>query len=463
MEKKQKILKKIAGLFCMVILIAVLPAGESKTVHAQTVSTFSSSKKSIVCGKQAKIKLPSGYSGWKFSTSNKKVATVNSRGVVKTVRLGIAKITAKSGNKKKTYTITVTPARAGDVRLNYQAVLIGRKFQLKLVSDKYDTSQIRLKFDSDYSEVNSKGLCTGIKDLGWESLEYSYGSFKKSTKLAAYSPDWVMHDILKCEWNDDPGTCNLDAGVPEKTEITAMVDSEQKISPGTLRKQGISLFVDQEEMADTMIYTPGKHTVSIVFGKYEISREVNISYSVKDALTKRDATGYDAECKEVFDAAFAAVSQIITEGMCDEEKVKAIHDYLIYHADYVNNGDYASAEKWAYGASGVLLHKEGVCQSYAIAFYMMTTAAGVKCEYVRGTATSSIGSTGGHAWNRVCLDGIWYYIDCTWDDPTGGGYERYTYYLSEILWTSHTGKKTTDLASEGKYYWKHYYLTGQGY
>ena len=451
----------------MVILIAVIPADESKTVYAQTISASSSSTKTIVCGKQAKIKLPSGYSKCKFSTSNKKVAIVNSRGVVKTVRLGTAKITAKSGNKKKTYTITVTPARAGDVRLNYQAVLTSQKFQLKLVSDKYDTSQVRLKFDCGFSKVNSKGFCAGIKNAGWASMEYYYGSFKKSTKLAVYSPDRMMCDILKCDWGDDSGNCNLDAGVPEKTSVTSMVDSGKKITPGTLRKQGISLFVDKEEMADTMIYTPGKHTISIVSGNKEISRKVNISYSVKDALIKRDATGYDAECKEVFDAAFAAVSQIITEGMRDEEKVKAIHDYLIYNADYVNNGDYDSAEKWAYGASGVLLHKEGVCQSYAIVFYMMATAAGVECEYVTGTATNSEGSPGDHAWNRVCLDGIWYYIDCTWDDPIynghSGGGERYTYYLSERLWSNHTVEKTTDFASKGKYYWKNYYLTGQGY
>lgn len=70
------------------------------------------------------------------------------------------------------------------------------------------------------------------------------------------------------------------------------------------------------------------------------------------------------------------------DGMGEEEKVKAIHDYLIYHANYVNNGDYSTAENWAYGAGGVLLHKEGVCQSYAFAFYMMAISAGLECRFV---------------------------------------------------------------------------------
>ena len=125
--------------------------------------------------------------------------------------------------------------------------------------------------------------------------------------------------------------------------------------------------------------------------------------------------------------------------MGEEEKVKAIHDYLIYHANYVNNGDYSTAESWAYGAGGVLLHKEGVCQSYAFAFYMMAISAGLECRFVSGTADG-----GGHAWNQVKVNGKWYYIDCTWDDPVGGGYENYKYYLSESLWADHiaeTAKK----------------------
>ena len=44
-----------------------------------------------------------------------------------------------------------------------------------------------------------------------------------------------------------------------------------------------------------------------------------------------------------------------------------------------------------------------------------------------------------------------------------GGGERYTYYLSETLWSDHTIEKVTDLADDGKYMWETYYLTGQGY
>ena len=80
MLKKRSILRKIALFLCAIMLVTVIPVGESWTVYAQTIPAFSGSTTAIVCGKQAKIKLPSGYSKCKFSTSNKKVATVTSKG-----------------------------------------------------------------------------------------------------------------------------------------------------------------------------------------------------------------------------------------------------------------------------------------------------------------------------------------------------------------------------------------------
>ncbi|MDD6208177.1 MAG: transglutaminase domain-containing protein, partial [Clostridiales bacterium] len=355
------------------------------------------------------------------------------------------------------------PEKASDVRLNQETVLVGQKLQFQLISDRYDTSQVKLTFSCAYSEVAGNGLCKGIRSPGWGSLDYSYGSFKKSTRLTVYSPENIVNEILTGEWYGEPDLCEIYAGTSYKVGVSSDLDEGEKFTPSKLRKQGISLLLDGEPMPDSVVYTAGKHVIEVASGSISYKKEINVTYNVKDVLIKKDAVGYAPECKEVFDKAFSIVDQIITEGMSEDDKVKAIHDYLIYHADYVNNGDYSSAENWAYGASGVLLHGEGVCQSYAFAFYMMATAAGLECEVVSGQATNSTGSTGGHAWNRVKVNGTWYYIDCTWDDPVGGGYERYDYYLSKNGWSNHIIEESKDLALDGKYYWEHYYLTGKDY
>ena len=43
---------------------------------------------------------------------------------------------------------------------------------------------------------------------------------------------------------------------------------------------------------------------------------------------------------------------------------------------------------------------------------------GIECITVEGTAYSY---TADHAWNQVKLEGEWYCVDVTWDDPTTSG------------------------------------------
>ena len=432
-----------------------------ETTYAATTQTITRST-TVVCNKSANVKAPKGYRNCKFSSSNAKVASVDARGKLEALRLGVTTITVKSGAKTKKYTVTVIPAKKSDVRLNQELILIGQKFQLKLVSDKYDTSQVKLYVNSAFDEIDHKGNCNFKKSDYYQSrgsLSYSYGKFTKNITLYVCDKEVIMDGIVP---TDTWGSEDIWAGVSYDTSSLKWEIYDKPYNYKQLKNKGIEIQIDGKPLPDTVVYTPGEHTFTIVAGINQYSQKAVVTYSVKDALVKKDATGYANDGKEVFDAAFAAVNQVVKDGMSEEEKVKAIHDYLIYSANYVNNGDYQHAEKWASGAGGVLIHKEGVCNSYAIAFYMMAVSAGLDCRYVTGTADG-----GGHAWNQVKVDGKWYYIDCTWDDPImnghSGGGEGYEYYLSETLWSDHTVEESKDLADDGKYYWEHYYLTGKDY
>ena len=50
---------------------------------------------------------------------------------------------------------------------------------------------------------------------------------------------------------------------------------------------------------------------------------------------------------------------------------------------------------------------------------------GIECITVVG---ASFGSSEDHAWNMVKLDGAWYCVDVTWDDPGGGGQAIHRYF-----------------------------------
>jgi len=136
------------------------------------------------------------------------------------------------------------------------------------------------------------------------------------------------------------------------------------------------------------------------------------------------------------------IASEITPGMSDYRRARVLHDWLIYNANY----DYTYTY---YEAAGVLLHGTGVCDSYARAYLMLTTAAGLECVIVSGTAghDEDREQWGNHAWNLVKIDGSWYHVDCTWDDPGTGGYERHDYFCvsDETLSRDHRWNRSEDL------------------
>lgn len=90
-----------------------------------------------------------------------------------------------------------------------------------------------------------------------------------------------------------------------------------------------------------------------------------------------------------------------------------IHDYLVDSIDY--DKEYSSIG--SYSVYGALIDKKCVCEGYAKALKYLLNAANIPCVIVQGSAINSSGKTESHAWNCVNLDGKWYYIDSTWDDP----------------------------------------------
>ena len=112
-------------------------------------------------------------------------------------------------------------------------------------------------------------------------------------------------------------------------------------------------------------------------------------------------------------------SRIITDSMTDIQKVKAIHDWLVNNVEYdtkgYNSGN-ISAE--SYTAEGLFKNRVAVCDGYSKAFLAMAECAGLDSVRITGIAYNSSSSTGeSHSWNQVKVNGKWYNIDVTWDDP----------------------------------------------
>lgn len=113
------------------------------------------------------------------------------------------------------------------------------------------------------------------------------------------------------------------------------------------------------------------------------------------------------------------------------QDIKMVHDYLVDNIEY----DTTIAKANIYDVYGALINHVAVCEGYARSFKYIMDSMQIPCVLVIGKGTNSEGKTENHAWNYVQVEGTWYAIDTTWDDPvvSGGGKvsneSKYRYFL----------------------------------
>lgn len=140
--------------------------------------------------------------------------------------------------------------------------------------------------------------------------------------------------------------------------------------------------------------------------------------------------------KEIAEKINQIIKTVIKDGMSDEEKSKAINNYLTEHTEYDYDAltalkNYEAVEQnkastsaqidkaknnfikynESFKAIGVLIKDKGVCAGYADAYRILASYAGLNVLKVHGDVPG-----GRHAWNLVYLDGKWLVVDVTWND-----------------------------------------------
>lgn len=123
--------------------------------------------------------------------------------------------------------------------------------------------------------------------------------------------------------------------------------------------------------------------------------------------------------------------QNVTATMTDLEKALVLHDYLVREVDYDPGDDMGNYPAVSYTTTGVFVNRIAVCAGYATAYSQLLSEVGIESCIVSSDSMN-------HAWNMICLDGSWYHVDVTWDDPSNmrGGFVYHHYFLrsdSEFL------------------------------
>ncbi len=116
------------------------------------------------------------------------------------------------------------------------------------------------------------------------------------------------------------------------------------------------------------------------------------------------------------------------EGKSDYEKLKVFHDYIAL------NNNFVKEEGFNQTIYGGFAGGEIQCEGYAKSMQYLCDLSGIESMVVVGTNESG----DSHAWNVVKVDGEWYNLDTTWDDPILTDVDttnvRYRYFLVPDSW-----------------------------
>ena len=122
--------------------------------------------------------------------------------------------------------------------------------------------------------------------------------------------------------------------------------------------------------------------------------------------------------RAILDIVNYVLTEVAPAGLSAYERELAIHDYIIENADY--DSDTLSLlpvfEENPNNTNpyGALVDGRAVCSGYSSTFQLFMDLIDVECITVHGQGNASREE---HAWNMVRLDGEWYCVDVTWDDP----------------------------------------------
>ena len=121
------------------------------------------------------------------------------------------------------------------------------------------------------------------------------------------------------------------------------------------------------------------------------------------SLTNGQATLWDTDTVKLAD-------EICTDCDTDEEKVKAIYEWMIYNLEY----DYDCNPLIQYfNVRKTLTSRKGICYDFAHLFAALCRSQNIPCYVVNGTKIDDANYH--HTWNRIYFDNSWWSVDVTFD------------------------------------------------
>lgn len=159
---------------------------------------------------------------------------------------------------------------------------------------------------------------------------------------------------------------------------------------------------------------------------YNSFKTIETNYTTSGEITIIVHKMYsDNDIKELNKKVDEIYNKSVKDNMTTEEKIKAIHDYIINNAKYDDAKISGVTKENSNTAVGVLIDGYGICSGYTDAMAIFLNKLEIPNIKV---------SSAKHIWNLVYLDGRWLNLDLTFDDPivdTGEDLLIHDYFLKD--------------------------------
>lgn len=234
---------------------------------------------------------------------------------------------------------------------------------------------------------------------GADSMTSRTVSFQRETDAAALLTD----GMLTCAEEIDLAACSLPVSQLSRV-YTAVLHSHPELFHVAAR---ISYTYRMEPSSSAT----GEAAVATVVAVYPVYTLTGEALTAARSLYRDTVEAILAE----MEAAFRGYTPT------EAETVLYLHDLLAdryaYDTRAPGAGASANADAFTFFRDGY-----GICQAYALAFLALCRGAGLEADLVTSDAMD-------HAWNHVRVDGVWYHVDVTRDDPipAAGGSDTVTH------------------------------------
>lgn len=204
--------------------------------------------------------------------------------------------------------------------------------------------------------------------------------------------------------------------------VSALTDDEREIVGyiiDGLLKRSDSISIDSKYQLTKARFNKLMNTY--VFPKIQLEHPelfyVNpeYQYTISDGYVRSLMADYSmtedeiAEANKLIAEEVKKVTAMTDESMTDIQKALIVHDYIVSNYEYDLRA-YTDTDNAVKTLDQMIIQKRGICQGYSYMFKYIMNSMGIECVTVPSNACK-------HMWNKIKLDGEWYNVDVTSDDP----------------------------------------------